>query len=574
MRYFLLVATTGAVLSWAGQPAAAGDDAFISEATAQRCGLTRVWVTQAQVNRGQSRLQDVVLCDGTLYAQSNRATLEAIDAETGQKLWSKMVGQPDHPSLPPGAFRDLVATVNGSTLYVLNRYTGDILYQTKVDGAPGGGPALSSKRAYVPMVSGMIMAYRLEPITDAAKEFGKLDPKATDMTEEEKKEAAKKAEEERRENIRIRQDYIPPLACSSGGRALVPPVITTQNRDEEFVTWVTDRGYLYLGRIDRRSEDTFTTKYRLVANGSFSSPPAYLPRDPKQPSDSGVIYGGSSDGNVYAVLERSGELLWKFATSDPVIDSPVVIEDRLFATTELGGMFCLNAKTGKQIWWAPEILHFVALGKQRVYAADKVGRLRILDARNGATLDSLPASGMPIKIGNGQTDRIYLATPKGDYPCLREVEQTNPVAYNAARKAGTERSLEGGAETDVPPRLERCVEGGVSPCGQEDRGQEGRCRRGLWQGDAPRRQGRHPAAGKGKKAAPADDVDFGGTPPPQARPALRLAASPRRRPRKPLPTRARNRPTTTPSEIKARTEITWSITVGRIANPSWESRTG
>ena len=96
-------------------------------------------------------------------------------------------------------------------------------------------------------------------------------------------------------------------------------------------------------------------------------------------------------------------------------------------------MFCLNAKTGKQIWWAPEVLHFVAAGKQRVYAADKLGRLRILDARNGATLDSLPTSAMPIKISNSQTDRIYLATEGGLVQCLREVAQTNPVAYNEGR---------------------------------------------------------------------------------------------------------------------------------------------
>ncbi len=166
MRHFLLVAAWGALLSSTGQLAAALNDEIITEATAQRFGLTRAWVTQAQVNRGQGRLQAVVLYDGVLYAQSNRATLEAIDAETGQKLWSKLIGQPNHPSLPPGVFRDLVATINGSTLFVMNRYTGDILYQTTVNGAPGGGPALSSKRAYVPMVSGMILAYRLEPLTD------------------------------------------------------------------------------------------------------------------------------------------------------------------------------------------------------------------------------------------------------------------------------------------------------------------------------------------------------------------------------------------------------------------------
>ena len=150
--------------------------------------------------------------------------------------------------------------------------------------------------------------------------------------------------------------------------------------------------------------------------------------------DSGVIFGGSSDGYVYAVSERAGEIKWKFATSDPVVDSPVVIEDHVYVTTELGGMFCLNAETGKQVWWAPEVLHFVAAGKQRVYAADKLGRLRILDVRNGATLDTLPTSAMPIKISNGQTDRIYLATEGGMIQCLREVERINPVVYNLSRK--------------------------------------------------------------------------------------------------------------------------------------------
>ena len=144
---------------------------------------------------------------------------------------------------------------------------------------------------------------------------------------------------------------------------------------------------------------------------------------------------------------------WKFATSDPVIDSPVVIEDRVYATTELGGMFCLNAKTGKQIWWAPEVLHFVAAGKQRVYAADKLGRLRILDARNGATLDSLPTSAMPIKVSNGQTDRIYLATEGGIDPVSARggTDQSDRLQREPQAAAGR-RTAQDAAETEVQER--------------------------------------------------------------------------------------------------------------------------
>jgi hypothetical protein len=141
-------------------------------------------------------------------------------------------------------------------------------------------------------------------------------------------------------------------------------------------------------------------------------------------------------------VERSGDLQWKFATSEPIIDSPVVIEDRVYATTELGSIFCLNIKTGKQIWWAPEILHFVAAGKQRIYGADKLGRLRILDARNGALLDIIPTATLPIKVCNGQTDRIYLAAEGGTIQCLRELEQATPVVYNESRKPLPESSQE------------------------------------------------------------------------------------------------------------------------------------
>jgi hypothetical protein len=72
-------------------------------------------------------------------------------------------------------------------------------------------------------------------------------------------------------------------------------------------------------------------------------------------------------------------------------------------------------------------LHFVAAGKQRIYGADKLGRLRILDARNGALLDIIPTATLPIKVCNGQTDRIYLAAEGGTIQCLRELEQATPV---------------------------------------------------------------------------------------------------------------------------------------------------
>ena len=296
-------------------------------------------------------------------------------------------------------------------------------------------------------------------------------------------------------------------------------MVTTQNRDEEFVTWGTDRGYLYVGRIDRRGEDAFVATYRLSTKGTFSNAPAYLPPDPKVLGDSGVIFGGSSDGYVYAMREHTGEVEWKFATSDPVIDSPVVIEDRVYVTTELGGMFSLNAKTGKQIWWAPDVLHFVAAGKHRVYAADKLGRLRILDARNGATLDSLPTTALPIKLSNGQTDRIYLASEGGVIQCLREVEQVTPVAYNESRRPLPEEDqpkaltkLKSKSGEGAAPKVARERAAPKKSAAKKDDAGDGFA--GANADDKPVKpaKGKAAAAAKGKKNA-ADDAGAGGEDP-------------------------------------------------------------
>ena len=428
MRTFLFAAVIGVVFCPAGLLPAATNEEIIPETQAEQHGLARPWMTQVQLDRGRARVRDFILYEGTLYIQSTRAMIHAIDAETGRTLWARQVGRADHPNMTPGAYRDLLATVNGSRLYVMNRYNGEILFETQVNGAPGGGPALSGKRAYVPMVTGMVLAYRLEPMTDPLKELGKAPKK--DATDEEKKAL----EEERRQNIRINQQYVPPLACQSAGRALIQPLVTLQNADEEFVAWGTDRGYLNIGRVDRRSEDSLIIKYRLSTGDAIVSQPCYMPPDPKVLGDSGIIYTTSRDGYIYAVLERGGELLWKFSVVEPVVEPPVLIEDRIFAATQGGGMYCLDAKSGKQVWWTADILRFVSASKRRIYAADKVGRIRVLDAKSGSVVDVLPTEMLPIKMTNSQTDRLYLATDAGLVQCFRELEQEAPIHFGESRK--------------------------------------------------------------------------------------------------------------------------------------------
>jgi hypothetical protein len=95
----------------------------------------------------------------------------------------------------------------------------------------------------------------------------------------------------------------------------------------------------------------------------------------------------------------------------------------------LGNMFCLDEKTAAPLWQSPKIAQFIATSPTRVYAADQVGRLLILDAKSGVRLASMPLEGISIKLINRQSDRIYLANEAGVVQCFREEDLKSPVVY-------------------------------------------------------------------------------------------------------------------------------------------------
>ena len=427
MRRLVFAAAMAAVLLPWGRLAAAYRSALITQPEARRHGLSRAWYTQIQLDQARARVRNVVLHQGTLFVQTDRAMLHAIDAETGQTLWAVQVGLANHPSMTPGVNSNLVAVVNGSYVYVLNRYNGKLLWKTQLDGAPGAGAALSERRAYIPTVQGLIYSFELEPAKDPAVELGLVKKKKPRAEETETERA------ERIDSLRLQQEYAPPLACQSAGRSLVQPIVTRQEPGREYAAWPTDAGYLFVGLVDLR-DNRFTIKYRLETDAGIAAQPTYLPPDPEITGDSGVIYAVSRDGFAHAILEKTGEALWRFSTGEPIIRPAPVVQDKVYVATQPGGMYCLSAKSGAEIWWTPGVLQFVAASKSRVYVADRLQQVLVLDAKTGSRLDAIPGTALPIKLLNDETDRIYLATHTGLIQCLHEIALTKPIRHDEARK--------------------------------------------------------------------------------------------------------------------------------------------
>jgi hypothetical protein len=419
----------------------------LPEAFAESHGLTRGWFAQMQIDPTQGRLKEVVLDRGTLFALSDQSVVSAVDAATGAIRWTAEVGNRKYPSFAPTVNRRFVVVINGTSLYVLNRANGQLLWKTQLQSVPGASAAASQWRIYVPLLDGRLVCYRMRPEKDSVAAAGA----AADVA------LTQPGEVPGLDSLRLEQAVPPPLSLTSPGRAIMQPLVLRQNEYEEAVVWPTDKGYLCCARMNLKDEKSLDLAYRLQTDGPISSPPCYLPPDANVLPDSGLLVATSEDGYVYAIRERNGQQLWRFSTGEPIIESPVILGRYIFATNQLGGMYCLDAKSGGQVWWTPEVTRFLAASKERIYATDKYGQLHVLSAKTGAQLDTIAANTLPIKLTNTQNDRLFLANRTGMLQCFYEPElaaeplaRSTPVKDVETAKTATKEPTAEQPPSDTP----------------------------------------------------------------------------------------------------------------------------
>lgn len=345
---------------------------IVSQQEASRHGLARAWYAQADVNGARGKIVGMTLYADELFVQTSRAQLQAFDAETGATQWSVTVGDARYPCYAPAASADHVATINGSTLYVIDRNTGREAWHKALPKVPGGGPAITPDRVFVPMLEGTMIGYDLK-----------------------------------------KPDGIP-FIYKSFGRILVQPVATADS-----LVWTTERGYMYLMNL-KPFDNRLRANYRVETNNQIESRPGHW---------TPYLYSVSLDGYVLAVHEETGRIHWKFAAAEPIIESPVAVNGKVYICKDEGGMYCLDGTTGEKDWYAPTATQFVAVSASRVYAADRLNRILILDAATGARVDNLPIGNGVLKLRNTQNDRIYLATNSGVVQCLHEAALVEPLKY-------------------------------------------------------------------------------------------------------------------------------------------------
>jgi len=126
--------------------------------------------------------------------------------------------------------------------------------------------------------------------------------------------------------------------------------------------------------------------------------------------------------------EREPPITWRFGANAPVRVAPMVAGDDIFLTPDHGGLIRLNRVTGDQIWQSPTADRYLAANPKFVYAADRMGRLLVLDRVRGTVLSTLDLSAFVLGTTNDHTDRVVLAANDGTVIAMHD--RAYPVPLN------------------------------------------------------------------------------------------------------------------------------------------------
>jgi outer membrane protein assembly factor BamB len=444
---------------------------IISEATARKNGLVRRWVTHVQVDRTRDAVQSVVYYQpesikskvgpkpmpppaageeqaappegqaapegqaqppdgqgpppaaaaeapsdeyvpGMLIVLTQRGTVQALDAATGRPLWITSVGDGTKVCENPAVSDEHVVILSGSRLYVLDRHTGDIVWERRNEIVVITAPTITKGWVYVGGIKGDLFAYKLPErsarpapaATGAAAPAGQNgaakppEPGASPRTAYEDSSSAPDA----------KWNY------ASFGRIDVPPVETRTG-----IIWATSRGFLYTSEEDRPEVGG-----RFETNAAITAPIAYLPP---------LVFITSRDGNVYAVHERLAEgALWRFPLGEGVDLKPVAVNQSLFVITETKVLHHLSTLDGTLRWKAPKIAHVLATdGSRRVYALDQFGTMNIHDFDTGSVLGRIDMQRLDVFVENDRSDLIIVGNHNGLLQCLQEPGHESPRVHRA-----------------------------------------------------------------------------------------------------------------------------------------------
>jgi len=129
-----------------------------------------------------------------------------------------------------------------------------------------------------------------------------------------------------------------------------------------------------------------------------------------------TLFVASLDHSLYAFDARSGSLLWRKRTGDPLTTSPAYHTGRVYQEIPGQGMTAFDARTGSEIWSNRDIFgEALGLRNGRLLVWDRrSGVAATLDPNDGALIDRVTLSGVQFMRTNRFEDgNLYTCSSNG-----------------------------------------------------------------------------------------------------------------------------------------------------------------
>jgi outer membrane protein assembly factor BamB len=365
-----------------------------TETTLGRLGLTTGWWGFASIDSTNDRVKYLISDEQVTVVESQTGTVTEFDNATGRRRWAVQVGAHTDTRYPPSTTEQAVLVVSGRKVFALDKQTGDALWDVDVQTAPSTSAATDDSHAYVGSIDGSVYAFDLKFLSQLSKD------------------------------IKLRKYRFRSLAWTyrTGGRVPYAPVSTGK-----VVCIPSNDGSLYgLKTGDHHPQFQFETDQPLGA------PIGQLGNQ---------IVVATKDLKVYSVGAETGALKWEVLLGWHIRQQPRIIDQHVFVCTEGGGMRCLSADDGHEVWMNREATRFLAATPAVVYASTYVDNVLLINRATGRQIGEFPLHGFPVRVANDRTDRLYVASEKGLVLCLRERERDYPLFHKQPEKRPVEPEI-------------------------------------------------------------------------------------------------------------------------------------
>ena len=358
----------------------------------------------------------------TLYTQTNRGVVRAIDGETGKVRWTVRIGADGQQNYGVAGRGKFAVALNGSHVYCLNAETGAVLWSRQCSTAPSAPPQINEEDIFVPLFDG-----RLERFNMAKEGFASV-------------------------------------VFVSAGASTARPSISQLS-----AAWGDSKGRL---SIASHAAQRGGISVQLSTDGPILSKPVYK---------DGFYFTTSQDGYIYAMSERKGSLIWENSTGIGISQSPIPIGDQVFVINDGGELHRFDAKTGKadSAWQQPRqgVGQFAGASKTKLYVVDSVGQLSVLDQANGSVVGVTSLGGVQTTMANLKNDRIYVLGSQGTIRCLREITADRPFFHSdeyavTPKKSSKKESTGPSEDTDSNPFASDSSDDDSNPFGDSEPAEE------------------------------------------------------------------------------------------------------